>query len=141
MGFSQHSDEIRALFVPGFATAQPSVPINYVNVRGTVVGSIPTPSAPWIKFSIRERRSRMVSFGNPGSRNIVRGGAVVVEVFVPIGDGEKVLRTIADSVASVLELRATAHVQLEESRLTLVGQEGSFYKGIVYTTFRADDFV
>ena len=137
MSFEIIADEVRDLFRTEFPLLQPGLLTLWGNQSKSATP--PDGNTPWIRFSIRERRSRLTSLGNPGSRLMERPGAAVVEIFVPIGDGERRLRRIADSVASALQLKATTNVQLEETRLIIVGSEGQHYKGIALTEFTGSD--
>jgi hypothetical protein len=138
MSFEIIADEVRDLFRVEFALLQPGLLILWANQSKASV--LPTPTESWVRFSIRERRSRLTSLGNPGGRLMERPGFAVVEIYVPLGDGERGLRRIGDSVAGALQLKATTNVQFEETRLIIVGGEGQHYKGIALTDFTGNDF-
>ena len=137
MSFAAIANSIRSHFNTEFTQARPTVPILWDNVKRSSEAS---PDQAWVRFSISEKEPTIRSFGAQDARRVDTPGIAVVEIFTPVGDGDGLLREIADTVSSIFNLRSVDNIQFYETRLIPMGQEGPFYRGVVLTDYVADVF-
>lgn len=91
-----------------FATAWGSTtPVCYENVAFT-----PPVGSSWVKIYLREGDSSKITLGTaPQMRRTL--GTVFVDIFTPVGQGSKAVRTYADSIKAVFRDLRVSGIQFD----------------------------
>lgn len=128
-----------------FATAWGSTtPICYENISCT-----PPVGSSWVKVYVREGDSQKITIGeSPQTRRTL--GTVFVDIFTPIGQGSKAVRTYADSIKTIFKDLRVSGIQFFEGDLQVWGERyytnsgtgvpatSQWYQGTVAIPFKYD---
>jgi hypothetical protein len=109
----------------------------YVVKYDDVPGSVPTTEVPWSRVTVRHMDGGQRGFGN-SSRLYEAKGTLTVQVFAPIGDGNKKAYDLAYSVMKAFRDAKTS-VMFRNHRIREVGNSGAFEQINVLIDFSYDD--
>lgn len=96
----------------------------------------PTSKQRWARVSVREGDSTQVEFGRNRYRN---PGVLIVQVFVPIGEGDDVAREIADEAALAFRAQSFSGVHCKVPSIRTIGRTGSWWQVNLSVGFHWDD--
>lgn len=137
-GFGAEGDWIRSRFDTewkskrSYTDAQMDERVAWGNTDFT-----PPNNTAWVRFRIRHEFSERASLGpDPLHRY---DGTVVVEVFVPRGEGEGTIDDLVDDVADIYrDNRDQQGLRFYTPRTVLIGEEGAWYRKNVLIPFQRD---
>lgn len=95
---------------------------------------------PWVRVTIQPGETRQVGFSNSGRRKRTVGN-IVVQVFVPAGEGDGLAQELADRVASIWEMSTIQGVIFRATSVQRVGEDGAWLQYNTTTPFQADALV
>lgn len=133
MSFEAQANVIRQRFEalwPG--AVSPAVLHTYGDVRLD-----PPNRVPWVRLSVLSGETRQASMG-AATRLKRTVGVVVVDIFVPAGDGDGLARRLGDLVADIFELRTVSGVVFRATTLERVGPDGPWLQWSASTPYQAD---
>ncbi len=97
----------------------------------------PPNDAAWVRLAVIEGESRQVSMGQ--CRTFRRVGVVAVQIFVPVGDGTGLAKSLADSVRDTFEGLTIDGVIFRATSLNPAGTQGAWVQFNANTPFQADE--
>lgn len=137
--FAATHNAIRAHFTTGVEGLDVDLgPIRHDNDE---TAAIPT-AGRYCRVAVQPRESRQISLG-PTAR-FRETGVVTVELFEPLGRGDKTVNENADAVASIFRgesaTSGTTRVRFEAPSIGPGTRAGSYWLRILTIPYRADDF-
>ena len=139
MSFLQTSTTIRSRFAQEWPQLRPAVPVAYDNVAfdpGRDALDAERNPAPWVRMTIIPGEGFQASLGTP--RVWRSTGVAVVQVFVPLAQGDAGAYGLADDVATIFRGVSVDGVVFRAPSLTRIGPDRSWYQINVATPFQAD---
>ena len=138
MGFADTCQVIRERFNSQWPTLQPTVPYTFDN-QGKNDDDFPTRDAPWVRLTILDAEGQQVEMG--GTRRWRRPGVVIVQVFVPAGDGDGQGAALCDTVRDIFEGRTISGVIFRATSRDRVGRgrDSAWMQWNASTPFQADE--
>lgn len=133
MTFAATADTIRARFNTEFPLVRASVPIAWDNVAYE-----PTPQTPWVRLTIVEGEGELAGLAGKGANLYRHRGVVIIQIFVPIGDGDGLARAIADDIATIFRGQLVAGVHFRAPSARRVGPDEAWWQLNVRIPYRAD---
>lgn len=139
MSFESTANTIRDRFVTQFHAAR-SEPITFQNwgqfyqKDGSIETTKPNGSA-WVRLSIQNGDSRQVATVGDKWRH---PGVLIVQVFTPVGQGDKEALIIADAVVSVFQGVTVSGIRFRATSINAVGPSDGWYQVNVTTDFEYD---
>ena len=140
--FEQAANTLRSRFASEYH-AQRSEPIGFDN-KGRMMRPdgtlIQTPNQEaWLRFSIRPSRASQVTSGSAGTRRFRHPGVVIVQIFLPAGNGDLEAFKIGDVIASALRAVTTNGMRLKAtSAPQFVGPDDAWFQYNSVTEFEFD---
>ena len=132
-------EEARQEILTTFKTAWDTTghPAYYENIREDLTSSV----EPWARVTLRHVTGRNASItGGIGNQRFERTGNLMVQVFVPTGEGLTEGLTLAKVVADAFEGVSTASgVWFRNTRVNEIGSEGSWFQINVIVDFLYDE--
>ena len=124
-------DDIHAMFHAAWTAT--GFPAFYDNKAGDK----PSSSSPFVRFTVRHRESEQTSAGHPlGNRLFSRYGQVIVELYVPLGEGMNRADRLAKTIVDAFEGKQSENgVWFRNVRLSEVGPDEGWYKVVVTSEF------
>ena len=98
--------------------------------------TIPDPPSPFIRLSIKHGDTALLGCGLPKYQRSI--GVVIMQVFVPEGQGDKLALQIVDEICTVLDNVDISTVRFQSTRVKEVGVAGGFYQLNTLTPFTSD---
>jgi hypothetical protein len=138
MGFAATAQVIRERFATQWATLQPNIPYTFDN-QGQDDADFPTRDTPWVRLIILDGEGQQVEMGMKGRWR--RPGLVVVQVFVPAGDGDGLSAELCDTVRDVFEGRTISGVIFRATSRDRAGRgrDSAWMRWDASTPFQADE--
>ena len=100
----------------------------------------PGPKTPWVYFEVMGGQGIQKTLGPTGSRIFRKTGLIMAHVFVPLGRGDGVARTHADSIGAIFQGVEFSGVL---GKAASVGQgekaDGTFWRVTVSIPFQFDE--
>lgn len=121
------------------ASAFPTMPIVWDDVDDQPPHA--DPAAPWARFLIRHSKGRQASLsGAQATKRWIRGGLLVVQLFAPGGDGQRVGDELVSIILDAFEGgTTTGGVLFRNSRINEVGQSGGWHQVNIIVEFEYDE--
>lgn len=132
--FEQAYDAILAQIKTQLDSSQPTLPIAWPNMDYD-----PSEGTSFARVTVLGGEARVASLGIIGQRRFRHAGTVIIQIFVPSGQGANVGLAIADDIAAALRGITTSGVILMATTITPVGRDGAFYQVNTSTPFRYDN--
>ncbi len=130
----QAADDILTLFKTAWDLT--GYPLLYEGIGGEK----PTAQGPWARITLRHFLGDQESLGPIGGRKFSKGGLVIVQTFVPIGEGLSDAYNVAKIAADAFEGKATPlNVWFRNVRINEIGAEGDWYQVNVLADFTYDE--
>lgn len=103
-------------------------------------GEKPTSETVWSRATIRHATGNQSSLaGEVGTRRFTDTGALIVQVFAPVGDGSTECYRAATLVRDAYRDAKHPNVWFREQRIQEVGGDGAFFQINVLVTFSYDN--
>lgn len=93
----------------------------------------------WVRLSVLSGEQRQVEMGR--KRRFRRTGLVVVDIFVPAGDGDGQAKELGDAVVDIFQGRTVNGVVLRGTSVERVGVEGGWLQYSASTLYQADSLI
>ncbi len=125
---------LRQRFATGWGS---TTPVQWPNQRFDI------PETAWVRFVIEDADVQWRSMGDPGNNRERHIGQVVVQIFVPRGDGEGVSVEYADTIKAIFRgwQDATSGVRFRVPPYARqAGTERKWYQVNVVAPYEFDDF-
>lgn len=137
MGYAATEQTIRERFVAQWAALHPTVPYTFDNQGQD--DSFPTRDTAWVRVVILDGEAEQVEMGN--TRRWRRTGLVVVQIFVPSGEGTGEAAQLCDSVRDIYEGRTINGVIFRATSRNRVGRgrDAVWVQWNASTPFQADE--
>ena len=88
----------------------------------------PTAGVPWVAFNVVNGEAQQVSAGAPGNNIVRHVGMVVIQIFVPLHQGESAARALGDNVITLFSGLTLAGYRFRPAYVSAVttnsGQKG-----------------
>ena len=132
---AEANDAILALFKTAWDTT------GFTAVYENVKADIPTGTAPWSRITLRHAIGGLGALtGALGTSRYDREGFLIVQIFVPLGEGLSEGYSLGKVVLDAFEGQTTTNgVWFRNSRINEVGPDGEWYQFNVTIDFSYDE--
>ena len=101
----------------------------------------PDGNVAWARASVETTFSGQTTFGH-NQRRFLNSGLLSVEIFTPVGVGQKQAKNIADVVFTATRgVRTSNGVIFRDANIVTVGVQGKWFRLNVLVVFEVDEFV
>jgi hypothetical protein len=133
--FTEARDDILTLFKTAWDTT------GYTVVYDDLPGDIPDTSTPWARVTVRHQTGRQQTLVNDvGQRKFLREGVIIIQIFIPSGEGLSLIDSLAKIVADAFEGKSTTSgVWFRNVRLNEIGADGNWFNANVLIDFEYNE--
>jgi hypothetical protein len=113
-------------------------PLFYQNVAGGA-RALPEPIGPWARMFIEHLQGFQATLGGPNFRRFRRRGNIIVQIFVPSGEGLSEAYTLGKVVTDAFEGQDVSGIWFRNAKINEIGPDGNFFMITATVDFEYDE--